>query len=1333
MKKLQHTFFAAAVALGSHFTLSAQTAPLSVEAESGVSAGPPIAGATQGDWATRTVPAAGAVPAITYVTTLTDAGGTSPGTANRVLSYTLTFPAAGTYELYARVRVGSAGANDDSFYYGTGFGSKGVATASDWTSTNNIFNLGYTTSTQTVEAAGSASTGVWKWLNFSKYSFGGQPLVTYTVPPGNLTQTFQIGARENGLDIDKFVFGLAGQYFTVANLDAGAPGTATAPPQPYTPPGPAIATGKPKFLGGIWSPAQLNNFLAYWNQVVPSNVGKWGSVEGTRNVFNWTDLDAAYALAKNNGLPFRFHVLTWGAQQPTWMDGLSPADQLVEIQQWYAAVAARYPGIDFIEVVNEPLHQPPGTANGGGNYVNALGGNGATGYDWVLTAFRLARQYFPNTRLMLNDYSVANSTTNATRYLAIIQLLQRENLIDAVGIQGHSFSTYGVASATITNSLSVLASSGLPLYITELDIHGDGSANDDATQLAEYQRVFPLFWENSAIRGMSLFGYLPGTDANSFLAYSNGAERPALTWLKGYVANATLPCNVSTTARLTNPTTASATNGAINLMAQGGGTAAYTYSWTGPNGFTATTEDLTGLTPGTYTVVVTAPNSNCSTTSQIVLEAMPALTSFAPTSGPVGTSVVLTGTNLTNTTAVAFNGTAASGFVVNSATQITVNVPVGTSSGLIMVTTPGGTVSSATAFTVTRPLTTWTGTTSSDWFAAANWTAGVPTDATDALINSGSVTYPAIASGTANAFTLTIASGATLGQSGGTLSLAGNLVANGSFAPTGGTVATTGSSVQALGGSSPLALQSLSVGAAGASLGTAANWQGTLTLTGNLTTNNQPLTLRSSLSGGVLNDALVVNSGGAVVGPVTVQRAIDPSQNPGLGYRHFSPPVNYVTVADLATTGTGGSFAPIINPAYNSSATPATVTPFPTVFEYDNTLLNRTNKMSSFDKGWTSPAALSDVLTAGNGVTVNIAASEAVNFRGTLNTGDFVVAIISSRTTYADGGWRLLGNPYPAPLDLSQVANSIYQLDNAMYTYSSTGPYAGQYRSYVNRIGNQVLPMGQGFFMRVADTRANGMVTFRNSQRLTAPTTAATFQRTTADVRPQVQLTLQGAGSPLLDETTVYFEQGATNGFDGAYDAEKLANPNGLNLASVVAGTSQAINGLPLLSGPTTVPLTVGVPAAGTYTLRAATLANLAITAVYLLDAATGQQINLQQQSTYTFTVSNAAMPITGRFSLAFGPQAPLATQPGFTASSVSVFPNPAHEQFTVLIPAVSGASQARLVLYNVLGQPVRETTRALPAAGAQASLEVAGLPKGVYVLRVKAGDTTIAKQVVVD
>ena len=77
----------------------------------------------------------------------------------------------------------------------------------------------------------------------------------------------------------------------------------------------------------------------------------------------------------------------------------------------------------------------------------------------------------------------------------------------------------------------------------------------------------------------------------------------------------------------------------------------------------------------------------------------PTISGFTPTSGPVGTSVSISGTNFTGATAVAFNGTSAN-FTVTSASAIQATVPAGASSGTIGVTTPGGTATSSGAFTV---------------------------------------------------------------------------------------------------------------------------------------------------------------------------------------------------------------------------------------------------------------------------------------------------------------------------------------------------------------------------------------------------------------------------------------------------------------------------------------------------------------------------------------------------------------------------------------------------------------------------------------------------------
>jgi hypothetical protein len=78
----------------------------------------------------------------------------------------------------------------------------------------------------------------------------------------------------------------------------------------------------------------------------------------------------------------------------------------------------------------------------------------------------------------------------------------------------------------------------------------------------------------------------------------------------------------------------------------------------------------------------------------------PTITSMSPTSGPVGTVVALKGTNLSGATKVAFHGVAAT-ITKDTATKIKLQVPHGATTGKIKVVTPGGTVKTATAFTVT--------------------------------------------------------------------------------------------------------------------------------------------------------------------------------------------------------------------------------------------------------------------------------------------------------------------------------------------------------------------------------------------------------------------------------------------------------------------------------------------------------------------------------------------------------------------------------------------------------------------------------------------------------
>ena len=92
-----------------------------------------------------------------------------------------------------------------------------------------------------------------------------------------------------------------------------------------------------------------------------------------------------------------------------------------------------------------------------------------------------------------------------------------------------------------------------------------------------------------------------------------------------------------------------------------------------------------------------------------------------------------------------------------------------------------------------------------------------------------------------------------------------------------------------------------------------------------------------------------------------------------------------------------------------------------------------------------------------------------------------------------------------------------------------------------------------------------------------------------------------------------------------------------------------------------------------------------------------------------------------------------LAAREALGNGSLSVFPNPAQGAFTLALPALAGERTAGVTLLNALGQTVYSRTLELNAAGTQARVEVSGLAKGIYTLRVKTSQQTATTSVVVE
>lgn len=277
------------------------------------------------------------------------------------------------------------------------------------------------------------------------------------------------------------------------------------------------------FVGNITTNGSVrSDFMQYWDQITPENEGKWGSVEGTRDQYNWGPLDAIYNFARANGIPVKAHTLVWGSQRPSWIDALSPAEQREEIEEWIRDYCARYPDTAMIDVVNEalPSHAPANYA------ANAFGSN------WITESFRLARQYCPDAILIYNDYNFMTWDTDAI--IDMIRPAVNSGYVDALGLQAHSLYSPRVWTAQeIQAKLDQISALGLPLYISEYDIE----ATNDQTQLQYMQMHFPIFYNHPNVVGITLWGYVVGATwrEGTGLIQSNGQQRPAMQWLMNYL------------------------------------------------------------------------------------------------------------------------------------------------------------------------------------------------------------------------------------------------------------------------------------------------------------------------------------------------------------------------------------------------------------------------------------------------------------------------------------------------------------------------------------------------------------------------------------------------------------------------------------------------------------------------------------------------------------------------------------------------------------------------------------------------------------------------------
>jgi hypothetical protein len=346
-------------------------------------------------------------------------------------------------------------------------------------------------------------------------------------------------------------------------------------------------------------------------------------------------------------------------------------------------------------------------------------------------------------------------------------------------------------------------------------------------------------------------------------------------------------------------------------------------------------------------------------------------------------------------------------------------------------------------------------------------------------------------------------------------------------------------------------------------------------------------------------------SGSSVSGSFTTQMYLTGGGGPDYAWHYVGIPVDGASVSVLTSA---------IGNTYN-------------LLSYDETRVStdRNTGWNWFD-GY-SGSTIFSTMSNKQGYTVYVANPATAVFTGTVSndqnftwgTGDFTV----TGSVPAQAGFHLIANPYTCGVDVEQFTFGADMGQVVYYTANNTYPTYSLLLHDGTLGGSNLIPALQGFFVHaVAGTGRT--LTIPASSRFVS---ASPRYKGTAETSPFPIVKFNiSSGSTMADEAIVFFDEGATAGFDNKYDAYKMfsRNPDLAQISTVENNVNYAINGLPLPVTKTIVPLSIKIGQASNYTFNVLKLQNLdnyKVTLVY-----GDKSIDLKTNPSYSFSAAKGSI-----------------------------------------------------------------------------------------------------------
>ena len=394
---------------------------------------------------------------------------------------------------------------------------------------------------------------------------------------------------------------------------------------------------------------------------------------------------------------------------------------------------------------------------------------------------------------------------------------------------------------------------------------------------------------------------------------------------------------------------------------------------------------------------------------------------------------------------------------------------------------------------------------------------------------------------------------------------------------------------------------------------------------------------------------------------------------------------------------------------------------------------------SNTDLSWSNVNSddTSGTLTSGQGYQMATTSGGTITFNGSVLTSSQNISITNNNpndngdSNLTGSRWNLIANPFPSYINANNNANANNFLNDnalaindsyeALYGYNANGGYT----EINNTSSATYIAPGQGFF--VASVVGGGTITFDANTRTTTGGDDFVANRM-ANTSQEFYLRLY-ENDNLIEDNKFYFDNGLTLDLDRGYDAGAFDQNMDImsRLPENDQGVGFSINAMRLnsLEANTVIPLVFNRASGIEFSVSFEDASIPEGVGIYLQDTLLETLTDLRAED-FTLT-PELDLSDMGRFYIVIGNTSLGGND--LEASYISIYKAASEDHIN--IEGLLNIEKANVQLFNIIGQEVLNTT--LNSNQSTQRVSTSGLTTGVYVIRLEADSSVIAKKIIIN